>query len=173
METDKIISKQQITDITMLCELIFHCTHNSFAISENNLCFDVRYAYKDYDITIAKDYETRYGYYCFDIYVVYRKEPFAESTTFWQLYAYYDDQRCDLRADKLDNATIERYLVKLKEYLDNNRFFYGMTDIANRKRYFVIEGQRKELPYIINLETEDELRFGEEGGRISCLHPKF
>lgn len=169
METDKITSKSQITDIIELCESIFGCKIANFVISENGSCFDMHYSYKDFDIKIAKEYENRYSYYYYDIDVVYKKEPLAEPTPFWQLYAYYDDERCDL---KLDNINIEKCLIKLKEYLDSNRFFYEVTDISNRKRYFVMEGNRLELPYIVNLEMEDELRFGAKGSRIACLRPK-
>lgn len=169
MENDNKTSERQIAEITELCQNIFGKS-TDLAVTRRGDCFDICFSYVDFGVKVSKEHEIRYGYYYFDIDVMFKNVLLAEPTPFWQLYAYYDDEKYDMnyRKDRFEN-----YLTKLKEYLDGNRFFYAATDIEHRKRYFVLEGQRIDLPYNINLETENEQRFGEKSDRIVRYRPIY
>lgn len=168
METNKIISERQISETTEMFGRIFRSNSDKLFVEMREDCYDITYRYGDYLIIVSKEFEIRYQYYYFEINIKFTKESISSPTPFWHLLAIYDNERYNMSYRK---EIFEKYLLKLKEYLDQDRFFYDATDIAHRKRYFVFEGVRKELPYIMNLDTEDLLRFGERAARIKNNRP--
>lgn len=101
----------------------------------------------------------------------------VEPTAFWMLYAYYDNAQVNLF---YNNENLYKYLKYLRRYIEDDKIFSQEFDVQNEKRYFYIDGVKKELPYGVSMDTRFEYSqmFGKEKAEqlmrnipIGCTFP--
>ena len=134
---------------------IYGLTDKDIQITGNKNSFRLTFFFMQRKITVDKREDRDYTVYL-EIYVT--EKPHipsveVEPTAFWELYAYYDDAQTSAF---YNNDNLYKYLKYLRHYIEENKIFSEEFDIPNERRYFYIDGVKKELPYAIRMDTRFE-----------------
>lgn len=142
---------------------IYGLTDKDIQITGNGDSFRLTFFFMQRKITVDKREDRDHTVYL-EIYVT--EKPHipsveVEPTAFWELYAYYDNAQSNLF---YNNHNLKKYLKYLRRYIEENKIFSEEFDVPNERRYFYIDGVKKELPYAIRMDTRFEYSqmFGKE-----------
>lgn len=167
METNKITRMEEA--ITIIKQ-IFLIDKEEISSKDKNPYFFIGFSYKNILIEFSTTTDHTYEYYC-DI----RLKPKSTKydyiwMDFYILLAYNDEEKFNLKYHK---ESLLYYFVKLKYYIDNEKLFFTYYNFELTKRFFIIYGQIKELPYAINLKNEGNLLFGKYFYKVDNNKPYY
>lgn len=148
---------------------VYNLSGNEIIVEREGVYFTASFVYSGHKISVEINKDRMYEYYL-DISV--RKNASCEPTAFWQLFAYHENSPFNMCCDA-DNLTF--YLAHLKYYVDNDKIFYEVYDIPNRKRYFYLDGVKREIDYIVDADfnTETTKLFGKNAARVINNRPVY
>lgn len=130
--------------------------------------YTLSFYFQEHEIIIETNVDRILGTYT-DITV--KRNPKSEPTQFWLLYAYYENKSFHLHCDKEE---LTEYLNVLKSYIKEDKVFYEEYDVPNQKRYFYLDGVKREVPFLVDGDFKKEMTnlFGSEAFKIIDNRPK-
>lgn len=152
MET---ISVKDLQFALRVIDKIYGLTDKDIQITGDEGSFRLTFFFMQRKITVDKREDRDHTVYL-EIYVTEKphvQSIHVEPTAFGLLYAYYDNAQANLF---YNNDNLYKYLKNLRRYIEENKIFSEEFDIPNEKRYFYIDGIKKELPYAVRTDARFE-----------------
>ena len=148
----KTISVKDLRFALRAIDEIYGLTDKDIQITGNKNSFRLTFFFMQRKITVDKREDRDHTVYLV-IYVT--EKPHipsveVEPTEFWELYAYYDNAQTSAF---YNNDNLYKYLKYLRRYIEENKIFSQEFDVPNERRYFYLEGVKKELPYAVRANT--------------------
>ena len=163
MEIDKTDLQPIANEIKKITTKIFGLSDHDFSLEINRFYwFFLRFKYQDYEIKIEdchERYDNKYYYLVSAKKILPNYEHVSiMETSFGELSAFYNNQGVNMRYSR---DTVIEHLTKLKEFIDEGKFFYIYYD--NHVPYCVLENNEpKKGPKQFTASVLHSIMFGEK-----------